>query len=52
MIDNTGERVYEGLDIIGDIHGYYDELIDLLSAMGYHKVGVFGNTPQMCCVYW
>ena len=20
--------------------------------MGYHKVRVFGNTPQMCCVYW
>ncbi len=51
MIDNTGERVYEGLDIIGDIHGYYDELIDLLSAMGYHKVGGVWQHPLRCAVF-
>ena len=24
-------------EIIGDIHGYADQLIELLTALGYHK---------------
>lgn len=29
-----------GYDIIGDVHGHYDELINLINKLGYHQTGV------------
>ena len=35
-------------DLIGDIHGHADELIQLLDALGYRKSqGVYGHPERM-----
>src|ERR1700676_204139 len=38
-------------DLIGDIHGHADELIQLLAALGYHKHGGIYSHPERKVIF-
>lgn len=47
--DRTGER--GPFDIIGDVHGCYEELVELLEKLGYEVVGERGDGPFAGPIY-